>query len=245
MLDNFSKEIRDTYKKVFDLTKRFAVIIRTNAVEDEEYISYVVSEIISVFVVPIINKAENLNRNNVMFLSILKQMYTDLYKRLNYLEKIDLIEESEKEILNTLKSINSVEELLEFSNNQKNSYLLSHAIMRFNDLSVYDKVLEIKALSKEDVDVLIEFNPFFEIEYNSLNVKIDENFIARQIKKWQRIFKNDISKSYRDASFFIEKYSILDSNLKEKIITTYKGENLEKVLEDFYLTDGVHLTYTP
>ncbi|MCX4364835.1 MAG: hypothetical protein OSJ70_03585 [Bacilli bacterium] len=140
------------------------------------------------------------------------EMYVDMYRVLNLREKLDIINDLDAHILEELRKCKSIEDIRKIFSHESLSSLMVEAL-NFSDLSVYDKVLQTKALDEEDIAKLKEMFPLFEGEYDSYNVEVNEAFMIREMQKWKDIWPNDPEKSYEDAANFLDQYSILNNSL--------------------------------
>lgn len=86
------------------------------------------------------------------------------------------------------------------------------SLLKFNNLSGYEKILYTKSLSEEEHNYLKSFNPFYEAEKDKYDIDITPELIERHILKWQKSF-SDEEKSYKAAADFL--YNLNKVNVKE------------------------------
>lgn len=134
---------------------------------------------------------------------VIVQLYTDLYQKLRYEEKIGNIDENSKKILNIVSSIKSYKEILEMIDDTLIFGKAVDASHNFDLMPAFDKVLQIKSLDSKDLELLEKLNPFFAEEREKFDIKVDKDFIFKHISLWQKRFKDDTSVSYSAATNFI------------------------------------------
>lgn len=188
-------------------------------------------------------------KRHVLYASFLAvQLFSDLYRNAVYYQKCcenNVLVNIVNELLSSISDVSDMEGIARVLNDTKAGRLAYLASLEFDNLSVYNKVLRIKALTIEDVEYLKKLNPFFEEEYDTYNVEVNSEFFIRQIGKWQKIFKDDIDKSYTDAVNFLLDYRKLDSdtayNLISSIVNDYgnneysdEKDRLKAALVNFY-----------
>lgn len=210
--------------------------ISDNIREDiSEEISYLISKYRKVkidYVRKIIDemdkdKTSTINRykvdNNLVIIrntkDILKrQMYTDYYRILKYKDVLGgeknsfIIRPNEKQI-NDLYENNTVLAGMIYSMN--NMYLSSNI----------ERILINKCLNEDDVNYLKRINPFFLIEYDKYNKKIDLEMLQRLMSELNDEYNPDFK--YNMSSYFIFILNDIDkeetNNLLMEFFKNYKG----------------------
>lgn len=147
---------------------------------------------------------------------VVMELFVDVYKVLNLREKLHIINAFDETLLKKMRETKDFDKIVSFLFDESNGLNILYAL-NFSELSVYDKVLQTKALDDDDIALLTEMFPLFQGEYDAYNVLVDENFMAREITKWPAQFNGDVDKAYADAAAFLDQYSIINASLYEKI----------------------------
>lgn len=164
-------------------------------------------------------------------------VFVNAYRILNLREKMDIINALDEALLAEMRAVKDLNDIIRVLKRDANISLIAEAV-RFSDLSIYDKVLQMKALEESDVDFLMGIFPLFEDEYNHYNVEVNEAFMARQIKKWPAQFNGDVEKAYEDAARFLDKYShYINKGLYERLVERTNcdeaSDDMETMLKKF------------
>lgn len=175
----------------------------------------------------------------------LGQIYTDTYQYLNSLAILSELSKEENELWVDLKRSQSMEDILDLLKQYLKSYLnsgntrkkidiLYEAILSYQDLSAYDKVSQMIALDKNDIEKLASINPFFmEEKEKYLLDNITKDFLLKQIGNWQRAFPDDSKISYEETANFLLKLHMIDKredidSLIYEIIKEYQDEEWDE-----------------
>lgn len=162
------------------------------------------------------------------------QMFIDYYKKLNLEEKIEKISTLETQELEILRNSTTPETIVECAKKLDSDmpYNMLQTMFQFSSLSVFEKILQIKALSDIDVDKLTSISPFFIIEKNKYDISISLSFIKDRINKLNNgALKDDTDRTYNETINFIfdlnkirkeETISLLDEIIVESSDTEIK-----------------------
>lgn len=134
------------------------------------------------------------------------QLYIDYYKKLNLKESLGVISEKEADHLEKLRNNSSFEKVIELTKDNESEipYKMVDAFFDFSKTSIYEKVLQIKALNDDDIKTLTNINPFFLIEKNKYDIDISLSFIKDRINKLNGgIFKENQDRTYDETVNFI------------------------------------------
>ncbi|MDE6141921.1 MAG: hypothetical protein K2G03_04900 [Bacilli bacterium] len=151
-------------------------------------------------------------KNKLMSVWAILEVYVDMYKILNLREKLGVINDIDAHLLEILRECMSVDDVVKTIMHEALAPLMREAI-NFSGISIYDKVLQTKALDDEDIAKLKSMFPLFEGEYEAYNVVVDEAFMIRQMSKRTGPWKDNVEKCYDDAANFLDQYSILNNSL--------------------------------
>lgn len=152
----------------------------------------------------------------VLSTMVVLEVFVEVYKILNLREKLDIIDDIDAHLLEEMRKVEQFEDIVNVLCRKANISLIGDAV-EFDNLSAFDKVLQTKALDENDLAILRRIFPLFEGEYEHYNVEVDEDFMIRQIGKWQTGCNDDIEKSYEEAANFLEQYSLINNSLYERI----------------------------
>lgn len=113
------------------------------------------------------------------------QLYIDYYKKLNLDKRLDRISELDKYALERLHSTNAPQEISDLTTKLDSNiqYSMLDTTLEYSSISVYEKILQVKALSGEDIEKLTSISPFFKSEKDKYDIDITIPFIADRIKK--------------------------------------------------------------
>lgn len=139
---------------------------------------------------------------------IRNQMYIDYYKKLNLLLKIGEIDIKQKRDLEILKYYSEPLERCDLSRTMFSSISknMVETIINYKEQSVFEKILQVKALSKEDIDILSNNNPFFEQERKKYDVDVNSSFIKDRINRLNNgKYKDNNKQTYEEITNFIFK----------------------------------------
>lgn len=173
--------------------------------------------------------SETMRLNKMLMAMSLLTVFVDMYKILNLREKLDIINELDASLLEKMRNAEELDQIYKIILNASNLPLVTQAL-DFSNLSIYDKVLQIKALDEDDLAFIRRaFEPFeisfgegedkmYQSEYEAYNVEVDEAFMIRQIQKWKDTWKNNPEKSYEDAAKFLDQYTILNNALYKDLV---------------------------
>lgn len=179
--------------------------------------------------------------SEIMPTMCLLSLFVDMYKILNLREKLDIINDIDAILLDKMRNASEnggFDVICDILLDAANMPLMVQAL-GFSDLSIYDKILQIKALDDKDLEVIRRIFPLFEDlsndeenvkyqgEYDAYNVEVDENFMIRQMKKRSGPWKDNPEKCYEDAANFLDQYSILNNSLYKQISKTTGHTNLD------------------
>lgn len=212
----FGWKVRDDYKELlaYNTIKAMQAVSTTNQISDTAMDSY----------------SETMRLNKLMMTMGLLTVYVDMYKILNLREKLDIINSLDASLLEKMRNAKDFSSIYAILLNPANLALVVQAL-NFSNLSIYDKVLQIKALDEEDLAFIEKiFEPFgisfgegtdklYQSEYEAYNVEVDEAFMIRQMKKWKDTWKNNPEKSYEDAANFLDQYTILNNSLYKSLVS--------------------------
>lgn len=177
---------------------------------------------------------------------IRNQMFIDTYKRLNLNEKLGSISKESKSHLETLRSNIDYQKRWEISKNVYSSIasIMLESVFNYKKTSVFEKILQVKALETKDVDELSKNSPFFEQEYNKYNIPMTKEFLVDRIVRLNNgIYKENNEKSLDEVVNFIfdlyrvnkqEGEPLVDSILLEKTELSLEQENSGDFIETKY-----------
>lgn len=140
--------------------------------------------------------------------TIRNQMYIDYYKKLSLLLKTGEIDIKQKRDLEILKYYSDPLERCDLSRTMFSSISknMVKTIIDYKDQSVFEKILQVKALSKEDIDILSNNSPFFEQERKKYDVDVNSSFIKDRIIRLNNSkYKNNNEQTYEEITDFIFK----------------------------------------
>lgn len=157
---------------------------------------------------------------------VIMELFVDMYKILNLREKLDIINDIDANLLIKMRETKDFEKIVFLLLDEANGPIILQAL-NFSEISIYDKVLQMKALDSKDVSLLMELFPLFESEYNAYNIEVNEDFMAREIKKWPDIFDGNVEKAYEDAAAFLDQYSVINANLYDRIAEMTNLSNVD------------------
>lgn len=166
--------------------------------------------------------------HKIMTMMCLLSLFVDMYKILNLREKLDIINDIDAKLLDKMRNASKIDEIYAILLDAANVPLMTQAL-GFSDLSIYDKILQIKALDDKDLEILKDIFPVFDSlsedkeyqgEYTAYNIEVDEAFMIRQMKKRTGPWKDNPEKCYEDAANFLDQYSILNNSLYKQISET-------------------------
>lgn len=172
------------------------------------------------------------------------QMYIDYYKKLNLKSKLGTINSKEEEYFNVLK--NNSESSLR-NNLSKDIYSdlskeMLKAIIEYKNLSVFEKILEIKALSVDDINLLNDNILFFEEDIERYNIDITLEFIKDRINKLNNgSFKDNNERTYNEVvDFIFNLYKIhnndeFEKNFIEDLVIECEEEDIFKDSDDDFI----------
>lgn len=147
----------------------------------------------------------------------------DLYVYLNLINKLQGLEDRELSLFLELKecledgTVNSL-----FINSRSLKYIRK-ATLSYKEASAFDKVLYVKALDENDINLLSKYNPLFMDEYNHFNVELNNDFLIRQITKWINAFKDENKAYMAAASFICNLYHINKELVNDYLVELSKG----------------------
>ncbi len=147
----------------------------------------------------------------------LLEVFSGMYRILNLRGKLGIINALDESLLAKMRKCKGIEDIAKILSHESVAPIMLDAV-NFSDLSIYDKVLQIKALDEEDLAFLRGIYPLFEGEYEAYNVEVDEAFMIRQMRKWKDIWKNNPEKCYDDAAKFLDQYTILNNSLYKSLV---------------------------
>ena len=221
---NFSKKVREyilrqcdlidtNYKKCTDEDKSKIIFNSINNIESNAKIHLLVGN----------NIPDVFNFTSLRAVSFISriQMYTDYYRSAKLQDKL-----YETNQLKTFLKVKSYDDIKRFSNNQNVQYEMLESLKEYYESSGYDKVLFNKCLDEKDIKHLKAINPFFEYEYDKSNVKIDLEFMLKNIKKWQKHCAYDLDISYDAASRFVFDLYKLNKEEAQKLLIELFNQDL-------------------
>ena len=222
MQKNYTKEIRKTLEYIYTTMSEY--ISNRYGIYDEERIKQSVLLALNL-------SEEKTIQSDIQYVGMLSiitmirnQMFTDLYKSMNlkkiYEQILKLLNITEDELLyiggnenykekfylDELKSHMEVDKRLKLSKNIYSAMSMDmlNEILDFKKKSVYEKILQAKALSEDDIKLLSDNNPYFEEEIKSYDVPITKEFIIDRINRLNASkFKDDNEKTYEETADFI------------------------------------------
>lgn len=174
------------------------------------------------------------------------QIYIDYYKKLNLKQKLGRISPSEQEEFKLLKENSEPSLRINLSRNACNSlsYNMLNACLTQEKTSVFDKILEVKALSKEDIRTLGNNMLFFDEDFQRYNFDISIDFIINKVKKLNLgRYKEDNEKCYDEVTDFIFNVYKVNKEEGEKIFDELFFEDSEVFLEKDNSKDFIDTSY--
>ena len=204
MQKNYTKEIRKTLEYIYTTMSEY--ISNRYGIYDEERIKQSVLLALNL-------SEEKTIQSDIQYVGMLSiitmirnQMFTDLYKSMNLKAKLGIANYKEKFYLDELKSNMELDKRLKLSKNIYSAMSMDmlNEILDFKKKSVYEKILQAKALSEDDIKLLSDNNPYFEEEIKSYDVPITKEFIIDRINRLNASkFKDDNEKTYEETADFI------------------------------------------
>ncbi len=155
-----------------------------------------------------------------VFTLLRSQFYIDYYKRLNLKQKLGIISSDESNEFRILK--NNSDSLLKLNLSRDAFNKLAHNMLNttltYDKTSVFDKILEIKALEKEDIEVLGSNMLFFDEDFQKYNLDITKEFLVDRINRLNNgRYKEDNEKSFHEVTDFIFKLYKVNEDEGEKL----------------------------
>ena len=127
------------------------------------------------------------------------QMYVDYYMNLNLKQKLDILTDDENTDFSKLISATMVSEIFNLSSDINSSVAnnMLNTVLGFSNLSVYNKILQVKALSMEDRKKLSEVDPFIIDDFVNYDIEVTSDFIIDRMSKLNNgIYKDNNEKTY-------------------------------------------------
>ena len=205
-MEYYSKEIRKIINKILNETRKNLFFL--NSKPNYEY--------------EILNQSLKMTENE-KFTSMLKKLglldeytekYTNVIKNFIYIQSYSDFYRIGR-FKNFIEAENSSFVKIDYD---KISYLFDDpdvyvemikSVEEFSNLSAYDKILITKMLTKKEHNKLKEMNPFYEYEKNMFDIKVNKEFILRQIDNWNKNF--DLETSMNATADFILKLNDLNN----------------------------------
>lgn len=165
---------------------------------------------------------------------IRNQMFIDSYKSLNLKEKLGTLAHEDKFDLQMFRNNMEPFKRLELSRCIYTTMAVDmlNEILNYKNLSVYEKILQVKALSQDDIKILSENSPFFEEDIKKYDVPIKKEFIIDRINRLNASkFKDDNEKTYEETADFIFKLAkITEPN--ESVLNSLVMEYPDSILKE-------------
>lgn len=149
---------------------------------------------------------EVIMQTNIAVTMIKYQLFIEYYKLLNLSDKLGDISVIGKNDLERLHSTDTPQKIIELTSELDTHipFNMLNATLKYKSLSVYEKILQIKALSIEDEEKLTSINPFFGTEKNKYDIDVSLGFIKNRINMLNSgSFKDNNERTYNETVEFI------------------------------------------
>lgn len=237
-MENYTKRIREILHYIYTTTRNYAS--SEYAITDEEYIKKSVLLSLSFSETQLFQNDIDYVVTLGIITMIRYQMYNDLYKHVNLKEKLGTANYKEKFFLDELRNHMSLTGRLEVSRDDNSTLAIDMLTetLDYNKKSVYDKILEIKALSKNDIKQLSENNPYFIEEIEKYDISITKEFIIDRINRLNSsVFKNNNEQTYKETADFIlnlSKITDKEDTVLDDLVIEYSDSFLNENLDEEY-----------
>lgn len=218
MKNNFNKKVRDYIKEIY---------YKYESCLCKKYNPILIHNNMNVLFLKLLNDSEiaysgnNLVKKFVCTRSIISmfryQMYVDYYMNLNLKQKLDILTDDENTDFSKLISATTVSEIFNLSSDINSSVAnnMLNTVLGFSNLSVYNKILQVKALSMEDRKKLSEVDPFIIDDFVNYDIEVTSDFIIDRMSKLNNgIYKDNNEKTYEETAAFIDSLLKLDKSDK-------------------------------
>lgn len=208
-MENYSKQIREKAKKNIedagnflryfgvDSSLKYELFIESLKCNDDK-------DLINQFKQFSLISEQKYKETDVFKITIFIQGYTDFYIMNRFHNKI---EKNDSVFMNI--DYKSVEK---FYDDVDLYTVVLKSMEEFTNLSAYNKIFLMKSLTKEETEMLKSINPFFEFEKNKYDIEITEEFILKQISKWNNSL--GLEKALKETiNFIFNIYELEPSNL--------------------------------
>lgn len=150
---------------------------------------------------------ESIIKTSAIITMIQYQLYIDYYKKLNLDKKLKRNFQELSEItFEKLNNSNTPKEIVGFVSllDTHIPYCMLDTMLEYDKTSVYEKILQVKALDSEQVQKLVSINPFFETEVNKYDIDISLSFIKDRINRLNTgTFSDNKDRVYNETADFI------------------------------------------
>ena len=248
---DYNKYIRDLTKNMFLLISNYidsTYHISDDYIKKNIFLNSLTSysyegggrQLSNIFNIP----EESIIKTGTIIVMINYQLYIDYYKKLNLDNKLKRDYQELSEI--TFEKLNNSNTPEEITNliallDTHIPYCMLNTMLKYDKTSVYEKILQVKALDSEQVKKLVSINPFFETEVDKYDIDISLAFIKDRINRLNAgTFSDNKDRVYNETVDFIynlskirknEAASLLDEIIIEsediKLSSNSNGKNMK------------------
>lgn len=213
--ENYNREIRkflsNSYSNLWNVVKTFAK-------EDDYDLCNTIFQLIT-------TKKDNKNCN-VLINLIYMTGYQDLYIKLKRKEKSKMFSQNDRTILNNLENIKDTSDLSKLPT--KYQFIMGHmirAMIDFNNMNVYKKIIVIKSIDEETKSKLLTINPLFYQDIQNYDIEISLDYIKEKIISARKTYSEE--KLMIDAGNFIKQLVKIKDKSGIKILCELLEEDIK------------------
>lgn len=156
----------------------------------------------------------------------------DFYILVNKKIVLDTATKEEIRMLNQIKSAHKKDnDFTLLISNPNNTKELLNATHLMKSVSYYDKVLAYCLLDDEDISLLSSFNISFMSDYKKYNVKINKNFILKQIFKDINKSNDRITSIEEAAAFLVDAFYADVDGIEEIVVDIINFTGSEDIMQ--------------